>query len=141
MEVLEDISADLAKIDWRVFTDRQIAENLTLLDHLAHRSLTPSELLNKSWARPEKHRIAPTLVKMLRRFNTVTRWVMQQILEPTTLHGRAHVLERFISIGQVILPLFFCPHTLAPSHSRTHSSLSHSLAHFFRIHPPAHTHT
>ena len=132
MEVLEEISPDLARVDWREFSDLQVAENLTLLDHLAHRSLMPSELLNKSWSRPEKHRIAPTLVKMLRRFSTVTRWVMQQILEPTNTPGRAHALERFIGIAQVRASLF-----LSLSLSLTHSlslSLSLSRAHARAIH-------
>ena len=87
------------------FNDAEVARQLTMIDFKCFESIEPQELLNQSWNKSElKHR-APNVLAMISRANKVSFWVATVVMWNDTTSERAKVINKIISIAEVILLL------------------------------------
>ncbi|EGC33639.1 hypothetical protein DICPUDRAFT_48828 [Dictyostelium purpureum] len=82
------------------FDDEEIARQLTLYDFQLYSSIKPTEFLNQAWNKPSMAaRKSPTILKIIARFNDISAWIVQLILQPDRVKTRAKRLKRIINIA------------------------------------------
>ncbi len=79
----------------------EIARQLSLVDMSLFLKVQPREMLNKAWTKPDtKHKNAPNLVAMTKRFNCVSSWVMIEVLGYKLPEHRAARIVKFIKVAK-----------------------------------------
>jgi len=90
---LEEI--DIGSLGVLDFHAKEIARQLTLIDHDAFRKIPITELLKKAF---EKPKLSPRVQEINNFFNNITRWVGSEIVKCTAVKDRIKRLCQFISI-------------------------------------------
>jgi len=80
------------------FSDRDIAEQLTLMDWELYKEIRFVELIGQCWNKEEKRFRAPNVMLCIERFNIISNWVSFCILNEETLRARIKVFSRFVQI-------------------------------------------
>lgn len=76
----------------------EIARQLTLVEHQNYCKITPIELLNNAWSNVKyKHR-ASNIIQSSIRFNKISAWIIETILQPHSLKIRKKNYIRAINI-------------------------------------------
>ena len=78
---------------------KDIARQITLIDHELFRKIRPKECLNQSWNKENREQKAPNIFAMINRFNLNSRWVSVQIVKEESLKKRIKVMEKIIEIA------------------------------------------
>lgn len=83
-----------------IITPEDIANQLTLLDLLCFKEIRPDELITCGWTKINKATIAPNVVAFTKRFNRVSLWTVQEILNELTAKTRAESIAHFIKVAK-----------------------------------------
>eukprot|EP01006_Ploeotia_vitrea_P030641 TRINITY_DN63010_c0_g1_i2.p1 TRINITY_DN63010_c0_g1~~TRINITY_DN63010_c0_g1_i2.p1 ORF type:complete len:404 (-),score=213.39 TRINITY_DN63010_c0_g1_i2:50-1261(-) len=89
-------------VDTRIgdFESRNIARQITLMDHELLKAIHPRELTRKEWARrPTAALRAQNVLKMIDVFNRRSFWICAEILSYKTIEERAKLLRKFIHVA------------------------------------------
>jgi son of sevenless-like protein len=87
------------------FDSKEIARQLTIIDHEHFCNIPRAEMLNMNWSKERRDKHGPGLATMIKRFNNVCEWVGYEILQGETLKSRVKIMEKIIDIGHEILQL------------------------------------
>lgn len=63
--------------------------------------LKPSELIGQPWVKKNGNLLAPNIIKLTSRFNSLAWWVSQVILEPNTPKLRAERISILVDVAMV----------------------------------------
>jgi len=78
----------------------EIARQLTLLDYDLCRQIEPKEFLGMAWTKEDKWERAPNLMKMIQRFNLISKWCAFNLLSETNLKKRSSILSHLLAVLQ-----------------------------------------
>jgi hypothetical protein len=82
-----------------VFTEEDIAKQMTLIDFKVYSKIRATELLDQAWSKAKYKYRARNIAKLISRSNDVTLWVCSLIVWPKTLKERIRHLTKIVEIG------------------------------------------
>ena len=92
--------------DWILsYNVDDIAQQITVLDHMIFSNISVSELLNKNWTRPNKKELSPNICILTSRFNNAAHWVASIIVQCISTEKRIQLLGRLIEISHALKDL------------------------------------
>jgi hypothetical protein len=82
-----------------VFTEEDIAKQLTLIDFGVYSKIRSTELLDQAWSKPKYKYRARNIARLIARSNDLTLWVCSLVVWPKTLKERVRALTKIVEIA------------------------------------------
>ncbi|KAM6901146.1 ras-specific guanine nucleotide-releasing factor 2 isoform 1-T1 [Lycodopsis pacificus] len=79
----------------------ELAEQITLLDHLVFRSILYEEFLGQGWMKVDKTERTPYIMKTSQHFNDMSNLVASQIMTHTDVGSRAGSIEKWLAVADI----------------------------------------
>lgn len=83
----------------------ELACQLSLLDFADYQAIRPVELLNLGWSKPRLRHRSPHVNSMANRFNAVSLWCTERIMEEPRTKDRAKIITRLIRLAKALRKL------------------------------------
>ncbi|KAG7240037.1 hypothetical protein INR49_028040 [Caranx melampygus] len=101
---IEDIlqMADCPKAEcFETLSAMELAEQITLLDHIVFRSIPYEEFLGQGWMKVDKTERTPYIMKTSQHFNDMSNLVASQIMTHTDVGSRANSIEKWVAVADI----------------------------------------
>uniref|UniRef100_A0A8C3X188 Ras protein specific guanine nucleotide releasing factor 2 n=1 Tax=Catagonus wagneri TaxID=51154 RepID=A0A8C3X188_9CETA len=101
---LEDIIqlTDCPKAEcFETLSAMELAEQITLLDHIVFRSIPYEEFLGQGWMKPDKNERTPYIMKTSQHFNDMSNLVASQIMNYADVSSRANAIEKWVAVADI----------------------------------------
>ncbi|XP_054587582.2 ras-specific guanine nucleotide-releasing factor 2 isoform X3 [Nothobranchius furzeri] len=101
---IEDIlqMADCPKAEcFESLSAMELAEQITLLDHIVFRSIPYEEFLGQGWMKVDKTERTPYIMKTSQHFNDMSNLVASQIMSHTDVGSRASSIEKWVAVADI----------------------------------------
>ncbi|XP_024131668.1 ras-specific guanine nucleotide-releasing factor 2 isoform X3 [Oryzias melastigma] len=101
---IEDIlqMADCLKAEcFESLSAMELAEQITLLDHIVFRSIPYEEFLGQGWMKVDKTERTPYIMKTSQHFNDMSNLVASQIMSHTDVGSRASSIEKWVAVADI----------------------------------------
>ncbi|XP_017267886.1 ras-specific guanine nucleotide-releasing factor 2 isoform X2 [Kryptolebias marmoratus] len=101
---IEDIlqMADCPKAEcFESLSAMELAEQVTLLDHIVFRSIPYEEFLGQGWMKVDKTERTPYIMKTSQHFNDMSNLVASQIMSHTDVGSRASSIEKWVAVADI----------------------------------------
>ncbi|KAK5619214.1 Ras-specific guanine nucleotide-releasing factor 2 [Crenichthys baileyi] len=101
---IEDIlqMADCPKAEcFESLSAMELAEQITLLDHIVFRSIPYEEFLGQGWMKIDKIERTPYIMKTSQHFNDMSNLVASQIMSHTDVGSRASSIEKWVAVADI----------------------------------------
>ncbi|XP_016898396.2 ras-specific guanine nucleotide-releasing factor 2, partial [Cynoglossus semilaevis] len=79
----------------------ELAEQITLLDHIIFRSIPYEEFLGQGWMKVDKTERTPFIMKTSQHFNDMSNLVASQIMTHTDVGSRASSIEKWVAVADI----------------------------------------
>ncbi|KAK2818570.1 hypothetical protein Q5P01_024131 [Channa striata] len=79
----------------------ELAEQITLLDHIVFRSIPYEEFLGQGWMKVDKTERTPYIMKTSQHFNDMSNLVASQIMTHTDVGSRASAIEKWLAVADI----------------------------------------
>ncbi|XP_036450192.1 ras-specific guanine nucleotide-releasing factor 2 [Colossoma macropomum] len=79
----------------------ELAEQITLLDHIVFRSIPYEEFLGQGWMKVDKNEKTPYIMKTSQHFNDMSNLVASQIMTHTDVSSRASSIEKWLAVADI----------------------------------------
>ncbi|MBN3277613.1 RGRF2 factor, partial [Polyodon spathula] len=79
----------------------ELAEQITLLDHIVFRSIPYEEFLGQGWMKVDKNERTPYIMKTSQHFNDMSNLVASQIMTHTDVGSRANSMEKWVAVADI----------------------------------------
>ncbi|XP_051532189.1 ras-specific guanine nucleotide-releasing factor 2-like isoform X2 [Myxocyprinus asiaticus] len=79
----------------------ELAEQITLLDHIVFRSILYEEFLGQGWMKTDKTERTPYIMKTSQHFNDMSNLVASQIMSHTDVGSRASSIEKWVVVADI----------------------------------------
>ncbi|XP_041826772.1 ras-specific guanine nucleotide-releasing factor 2 isoform X4 [Melanotaenia boesemani] len=79
----------------------ELAEQITLLDHIVFRSIPYEEFLGQGWMKVDKSERTPYIMKTSQHFNEMSNLVASQIMAHTDVGSRASSIEKWLAVADI----------------------------------------
>ncbi|XP_041937314.1 ras-specific guanine nucleotide-releasing factor 2 isoform X2 [Alosa sapidissima] len=79
----------------------ELAEQITLLDHIVFRSIPYEEFLGQGWMKVDKNERTPYIMKTSQHFNDMSNLVASQIMTHTDVGSRASSIEKWLAVADI----------------------------------------
>ncbi|XP_030647409.1 ras-specific guanine nucleotide-releasing factor 2 [Chanos chanos] len=79
----------------------ELAEQITLLDHIVFRSIPYEEFLGQGWMKADKTERTPYIMKTSQHFNDMSNLVASQIMTHTDVGSRASSIEKWVAVADI----------------------------------------
>ncbi|XP_065775139.1 ras-specific guanine nucleotide-releasing factor 2 isoform X3 [Muntiacus reevesi] len=101
---LEDIIqlTDCPKAEcFETLSAMELAEQITLLDHIVFRSIPYEEFLGQGWMKLDKNERTPYIMKTSQHFNDMSNLVASQIMNYADVTSRANTIEKWVAVADI----------------------------------------
>ncbi|XP_019508128.1 PREDICTED: ras-specific guanine nucleotide-releasing factor 2 [Hipposideros armiger] len=101
---LEDIIqlTDYPKAEcFETLSAMELAEQITLLDHIVFRSIPYEEFLGQGWMKLDKNERTPYIMKTSQQFNDMSNLVASQIMNYADVSSRANAIEKWVAVADI----------------------------------------
>ncbi|XP_076783250.1 ras-specific guanine nucleotide-releasing factor 2 isoform X2 [Arvicanthis niloticus] len=101
---LEDIiqMTDSPKAEcFETLSAMELAEQITLLDHIVFRSIPYEEFLGQGWMKLDKNERTPYIMKTSQHFNEMSNLVASQIMNYADISSRANAIEKWVAVADI----------------------------------------
>ncbi|XP_031215845.1 ras-specific guanine nucleotide-releasing factor 2 isoform X3 [Mastomys coucha] len=101
---LEDIiqMTDCPKAEcFETLSAMELAEQITLLDHIVFRSIPYEEFLGQGWMKLDKNERTPYIMKTSQHFNEMSNLVASQIMNYADVSSRANAIEKWVAVADI----------------------------------------
>ncbi|XP_075036164.1 ras-specific guanine nucleotide-releasing factor 2 [Mixophyes fleayi] len=79
----------------------ELAEQITLLDHIVFRSIPYQEFLGQGWMKPDKSGRTPFIMKTSQHFNDMSNLVASEIMSHPDITSRACSIEKWVVVADI----------------------------------------
>ncbi|XP_028317842.1 ras-specific guanine nucleotide-releasing factor 2 [Gouania willdenowi] len=79
----------------------ELAEQISLLDHIVFRSIPYEEFLGQGWMKVDKTERTPFIMKTSQHFNDMSNLVASQIITQTDVASRAASIEKWLAVADI----------------------------------------
>ncbi|XP_076995405.1 ras-specific guanine nucleotide-releasing factor 2 isoform X2 [Tamandua tetradactyla] len=79
----------------------ELAEQITLLDHIVFRSIPYEEFLGQGWMKLDKNERTPYIMKTSQHFNEMSNLVACQIMNYADVSSRANAIEKWVAVADI----------------------------------------
>ncbi|XP_014824031.1 PREDICTED: ras-specific guanine nucleotide-releasing factor 2 isoform X8 [Poecilia mexicana] len=79
----------------------EMAEQITLLDHIVFRSIPYEEFLGQGWMKVDKTERTPYIMKTSQHFNDMSNLVASQIMAHSDVGSRAGSIEKWLAVADI----------------------------------------
>nr|XP_043886517.1 ras-specific guanine nucleotide-releasing factor 1-like isoform X2 [Solea senegalensis] len=79
----------------------EIAEQLTLLDHLVFKVIPYEEFFGQGWMKNDKNERTPYIMKTTKHFNDISNRIATEILHWDDVNLRAAVIEKWVAVADI----------------------------------------
>ncbi|XP_026799655.3 ras-specific guanine nucleotide-releasing factor 2 [Pangasianodon hypophthalmus] len=79
----------------------ELAEQITLLDHIVFRSIPYEEFLGQGWMKVDKNERTPYIMKTSQHFNDMSNLVASEIMSHTEVSSRANSIEKWLAVADI----------------------------------------
>ena len=80
---------------------KQFFESFVIFQFSLFQKIQPSEFYDCNWTKPNKKEISPNISNISKYFNTISDWIISQVLLESSAENRAKLLELLIEIGRL----------------------------------------
>ena len=77
----------------------EFARQETLLEYAMYSKIQPKELLGLAWSKKKKEELAPNVLGLIRRFNSLSLWVVTEITRRFVLKDRVKAVKYFVGLA------------------------------------------
>ncbi|XP_072462361.1 ras-specific guanine nucleotide-releasing factor 2 isoform X5 [Notamacropus eugenii] len=101
---MEDIiqTPDCPKAEcFETLSAMELAEQITLLDHIVFRSIPYEEFLGQGWMKLDKNERTPYVMKTSQHFNDMSNLVASQIMNYADVSSRANCIEKWVAVADI----------------------------------------
>ncbi|MED6292781.1 Ras-specific guanine nucleotide-releasing factor 2 [Characodon lateralis] len=100
--LLHFIAAESPKAEcFESLSAMEMAEQITLLDHIVFRSIPYEEFLGQGWMKVDKTERTPYIMKTSQHFNDMSNLVASQIMAHTDVGSRASSIEKWLAVADI----------------------------------------
>uniref|UniRef100_A0A8B9KMY7 Ras protein specific guanine nucleotide releasing factor 1 n=1 Tax=Astyanax mexicanus TaxID=7994 RepID=A0A8B9KMY7_ASTMX len=79
----------------------EIAEQLTLLDHLVFKVIPYEEFFGQGWMKNDKNEKTPYIMKTTKHFNDISNLIASEILRCDDVNTRVAVMEKWVAVADI----------------------------------------
>ncbi|KAF3832412.1 hypothetical protein F7725_026077 [Dissostichus mawsoni] len=79
----------------------EIAEQLTLLDHLVFKVIPYEEFFGQGWMKNDKNERTPYIMKTTKHFNDISNKIATEILQSDDVNLRVAVIEKWVAVADI----------------------------------------
>ncbi|KAH1184085.1 ras-specific guanine nucleotide-releasing factor 1 isoform X1 [Mauremys mutica] len=79
----------------------EIAEQLTLLDHLVFKKIPYEEFFGQGWMKLEKNERTPYIMKNTKHFNDISNLIASEILQNEDVSARVSAIEKWVAVADI----------------------------------------
>ncbi|XP_027881000.1 ras-specific guanine nucleotide-releasing factor 2 isoform X5 [Xiphophorus couchianus] len=100
--LLHFIAAESPKAEcFESLSAMEMAEQITLLDHIVFRSIPYEEFLGQGWMKVDKTERTPYIMKTSQHFNDMSNLVASQIMAHSDVGSRASSIEKWLAVADI----------------------------------------
>lgn len=79
----------------------EIAEQLTLLDHLIFKKIPYEEFFGQGWMKLEKNEKTPYIMKTTKHFNDISNLIASEIIRNEDVNARVSAIEKWVAVADI----------------------------------------
>ncbi|XP_023816152.1 ras-specific guanine nucleotide-releasing factor 2 isoform X4 [Oryzias latipes] len=100
--LLHFIAAESPKVECiESLSAMELAEQITLLDHIVFRSIPYEEFLGQGWMKIDKSERTPFIMKTSQHFNDMSNLVASHIISHTDVGSRASSIDKWLAVADI----------------------------------------